>query len=100
SGGDASTTAGDGGARGDGALVGDGQSTDGATTGDSGPPTDPDAGPPAGNPDGHCVVPPEAQAESVATPTTVVGTGTPASCTSDAFVAAVAKGGVVTFDCG
>ena len=33
-------------------------------------------------------------------PTTVVGTGTPASCTGDAFVAAVAKGGVITFDCG
>ncbi len=33
-------------------------------------------------------------------PTTVVGTGTPASCTGDAFVAAVAKGGVITFNCG
>ncbi|KQV64239.1 hypothetical protein ASC64_15810 [Nocardioides sp. Root122] len=31
---------------------------------------------------------------------TVVGTGTPASCTSRAVVRAVAKGGVVTFDCG
>jgi hypothetical protein len=30
----------------------------------------------------------------------VVGTGTAASCTSDAFVAAVANGGVITFDCG
>jgi len=29
-----------------------------------------------------------------------VGTGTPASCTGDAFVAAVAKGGVITFNCG
>jgi hypothetical protein len=29
-----------------------------------------------------------------------VGNGTPASCTSDAVVAAVANGGVVTFDCG
>jgi hypothetical protein len=36
----------------------------------------------------------------VSTPTTVIGTGTPASCTGDAFVAAVAKGGVITFDCG
>ncbi len=36
----------------------------------------------------------------MSTPTTVVGTGTPASCTSDAFVAAVKKGGVITFDCG
>jgi hypothetical protein len=29
-----------------------------------------------------------------------VGTGTPASCTGDAFVNAVARGGVITFDCG
>jgi len=34
------------------------------------------------------------------TPATVVGTGTPASCTEAALDAAVAKGGVVTFDCG
>ncbi len=33
-------------------------------------------------------------------PTTVVGNGTPQSCTSQAVVAAVANGGVVTFDCG
>ena len=32
--------------------------------------------------------------------TTVVGTGTPASCTSRAVVRAVARGGVITFDCG
>jgi hypothetical protein len=30
----------------------------------------------------------------------VVGTGTPASCTSDAVVAAVAAGGHISFDCG
>jgi hypothetical protein len=30
----------------------------------------------------------------------IVGSGTPESCTGDAFVAAVAKGGVITFDCG
>ncbi|MFT4008742.1 MAG: hypothetical protein QM655_01735 [Nocardioidaceae bacterium] len=35
-----------------------------------------------------------------AIPHRVVGTGTPASCTSAAFVAAVAKGGRITFDCG
>ncbi len=57
-------------------------------------------GPAAGNPDGHCTVPAEAQAEDSSHPTTVVGTGTPESCTSAAFVAAVAKGGVITFDCG
>jgi hypothetical protein len=31
---------------------------------------------------------------------TVVGTGTPGSCTSRAVVRAVAKGGVISFDCG
>jgi len=45
-------------------------------------------------------VPAEAQAESIASPRTVVGTGTPESCTGDAFVASVAKGGVITFECG
>ena len=62
--------------------------------------TNPQDGPPAGNPDGHATIPAEAQAEDVSTPTTVVGTGTPASCTGDALVAAVATGGVITFDCG
>jgi hypothetical protein len=33
-------------------------------------------------------------------PDRVVGTGSPASCTSAAVVAAVAAGGIVTFDCG
>ena len=41
---------------------------------------------------------------SARTPTTeratVVGTGTPASCTSRAVVRAVARGGTITFDCG
>jgi hypothetical protein len=63
-------------------------------------PTNPLDGPPAGYPDGHAPVPPEALAEDASSPTTVVGTGTPASCTGDAFVAAVARGGVITFDCG
>src|SRR5690606_35506556 len=30
----------------------------------------------------------------------VVGTGTPESCTADAFIDAVAQGGIITFDCG
>jgi hypothetical protein len=34
------------------------------------------------------------------TPTTVVGTGSSASCTEAAFRTAVAAGGIVTFDCG
>ncbi len=58
----------------------------------------PDAAP--GAPDDKCNVPSEAKAEDVSNPTTVIGTGTPASCTSAAFVAAVAAGGVITFDCG
>jgi hypothetical protein len=36
----------------------------------------------------------------VTNPTTVVGTGTPQSCTSQALAAAVGNGGVVTFNCG
>jgi hypothetical protein len=60
----------------------------------------PDDLPPAGNPDGTCAVPTAAQAEDASLPTTVVGSGTPASCTGAAVVAAVAAGGVITFDCG
>lgn len=59
-----------------------------------------DTFPAAGNPSGHCSVPADAATEDVSTPTTVVGTGTPASCTSDATVKAIAKGGVITFNCG
>lgn len=51
-------------------------------------------------PEQVCAVPPEAQPADVSRPTTVVGSGTPASCTSSAFVAAVAKGGIITFNCG
>src|SRR5450432_841075 len=65
-----------------------------------GPATNPTAGPAAGWPDGHATIPAEAQAEDVSSPTTVVGTGTAASCTAAAFVAAVANGGVITFNCG
>ena len=61
---------------------------------------DPDDYPPAGNPDGNCTVPAEAQAEDSSSPDHVVGTGTPASCTGQAFIDAVALGGVITFDCG
>jgi hypothetical protein len=50
--------------------------------------------------DGHCAVASDAMAEDSSKPTSVVGTGTAASCTGDAFVGAVAKGGVITFDCG
>ncbi|WP_434388526.1 hypothetical protein [Melittangium boletus] len=66
------------------------------------PLTNPKDGPPAGNPNAEatCAVPAEAGLADVSNPTTVVGTGTPASCTSAAFVDAVARGGVITFDCG
>ncbi len=62
--------------------------------------TDPSGGPPAGNPAGRCAIPPEAAAADSASPRTVVGDGTAASCTGDAFIAAVAAGGVITFACG
>lgn len=54
----------------------------------------------SGNPDGQCKVPAAALAVSVANPDGVVGTGTRASCTADAFRAAVAHGGKIVFDCG
>ncbi len=53
-----------------------------------------------GNPSGACPVPAEAAAEDVSNPTTVVGTGTPESCTPAAFEAAVHNGGVITFNGG
>lgn len=62
-------------------------------------PTD---GPPAGNPnvEATCNVPTDAGLADASNPRTVVGAGTPESCTSKAFVDAVAKGGVITFACG
>jgi hypothetical protein len=62
----------------------------------------PDAsdGPAAGNPDGTHPVPVEAQAEDVTVPDHVIGTGTPQSCTAEAFIAAVAQGGTIVFDGG
>jgi hypothetical protein len=55
-----------------------------------------------GNPNGDCTagVPTSGQAASVASPTTVVGTGTAASCTFSALNTAVGNAGVITFDCG
>jgi hypothetical protein len=64
------------------------------------PLTNPAEGPAAGNPEGECPVATEAALEDVSSPRAVVGDGTPASCSADAFVAAVAGGGVITFDCG
>ena len=56
--------------------------------------------PPAGNPDGVSPIPAEAQAEDTSNPDYIIGNGTPESCTSAEVVAAVALGGVITFDCG
>ncbi len=56
--------------------------------------------PAAGNPNGQCVPPFGAGLEDTSHPTTVVGNGTPESCTPDAFEAAVHGAGVVTFNCG
>src|SRR5881392_2615346 len=55
-----------------------------------------------GNPDGTCLagVPAAANPVDVSHPTTVVGTGTAASCTFAALDAAITAGGVITFDCG
>ncbi len=57
-------------------------------------------GPPPGNPEGHCGIPDEAGQEDTSSPDRVVGDGTPQSCTSEALVSAVARGGVITFNCG
>jgi hypothetical protein len=56
--------------------------------------------PAAGNPLGSCTVPSQAAAEDTSNPTTVIGNGTPASCTGEAVVQGVARGGVITFNCG
>jgi len=55
---------------------------------------------PIGNPDAHYPIPMDAQEMDVSKPNQIVGTGTPESCNCDAFIAAVAKGGVITFNCG
>ena len=54
----------------------------------------------AGNPDGKAAIPAEARGEDTSSPTRVIGDGTPASCTSEQVVKAVAAGGVITFHCG
>jgi len=64
------------------------------------PRTQPSPDLPTGNGDGTCTVPAEAREEDSSNPDTVIGEGTPESCTADAFVEAVARGGAITFDCG
>jgi hypothetical protein len=53
-----------------------------------------------GNRAGHAYVPAAGRAVNVTRPDHVIGTGTPAGCTSAAVVRAVARGGIITFDCG
>ncbi|SRR5712691_2262124 len=53
-----------------------------------------------GNPKGHEPVPPVGRAVSTKHPNHVIGHGTSTSCTSAAVVRAVAKGGVIVFNCG
>ena len=38
--------------------------------------------------------------QNTATPTSVVGTGTPSSCTESALAVALSRGGIITFNCG
>jgi hypothetical protein len=56
----------------------------------------------AGNPNGSCStgIPARGQPADISNPATVVGTGTPASCTFNLLQAAATKGGVITFNCG
>ena len=53
-----------------------------------------------GNPDGHASVPQAGAAVNTSHPDHVIGAGTPAGCTSAAVVKAVARGGIITFNCG
>lgn len=107
-GGDASTggSSGVGGGGGSGNAGGGGSGGGSAGGGGGGgihnPLANPESGPPAGWADGKCstALPSEAMPEDVSSPTQVVGDGSAASCTSDAFVKAVAGGGVITFNCG
>jgi hypothetical protein len=49
---------------------------------------------------GECEIPAEAMVEDTSHPQHIIGNGDPASCTSAAVVAAVAQGGIITFNCG
>src|SRR5277367_616 len=77
-----------------GAPSGDG-SPDAGNSGSSDAGTSPDGG---GATASVCASP--VSLYDVSNPTTVVGTGTAASCTESAFSAAVALGGKIVFNCG
>ena len=55
---------------------------------------------PAAGSNGTDAIPSGAGLEDTSNPDYVIGSGTPASCTSATVVAAVAAGGVITFNCG
>jgi len=74
----------------DGALPDGPAGADGSGSG-------PDGGSPP-PPSTTCTIP--IRAQDVSRPTSVVGSGTPASCTEQAFAGAVRAGGVITFNCG
>jgi len=51
-------------------------------------------------PEVTCTIPSVGQLVDTSTPTTVVGDGTPASCTYEHLNTAIATGGIITFNCG
>lgn len=57
-------------------------------------------GPAAGNAEGDCTVPSDGLAVDTSGADNIVGDGTRASCTADAFIQAVERGGLIRFDCG
>ena len=92
-----SQTGGSTGGKGDAGGQGGANTTDaGTTTTDAATITS------AGNPNGSCStgVPARGQPADISTPTSVVGTGSAASCTFSLLQAAASKGGVITFNCG
>lgn len=60
----------------------------------------PDSHPSAGYADGQYPIPFEAAPEDTVGADHIIGTGTPSSCTGEAFIDAVAQGGTICFDCG
>jgi hypothetical protein len=81
-------------------TVGTGGGATGGTIGTCG--IDGGTVPSAGNPNGSCStgVPAKGHLVDTSSPTTVVGTGTAASCTFSQLQAAATKGGIITFNCG
>jgi hypothetical protein len=61
---------------------------------------EPSVPPTVGNPGGECAIPDEAALVDTTLPDRVVGTGSAESCSADAFIDAVALGGIIRFDCG